>query len=207
LSASREQILAGRGMRPDQPSPTSRPPAGSITTPRGPSHVREHICCHPSPAGRPFHDQLLTAVPPETAEPELTIYVPVAQFCDALRLDLKSQLRKLKKHTWSRLTKLRVEDTNGHLQETWCISHAAIPTWLLTIPLGKVRAKVREHLGLYQREASDVLYHFFLRPNSTALTQPPGGAPRPLPISRLRRPRANSERSWLKRSLTHGSGP
>lgn len=90
-------------------------------------------------------------------------YVGIRWICEALGLQYRKQVDKLKKH--EALVKgmsVRALPSSGGIQYTLCIELDFLPLWLVTISPSKIITATKEKLVEYQLKAKDVLANAFL---------------------------------------------
>lgn len=106
----------------------------------------------------PFHGGALVA-----AMYDGRPHVSVRHVCDALGLDVRSQLRKLSSRSWAVVVKVTMTAADGKNYETAVVDSRTLAMWLATINANQVADEVRPILDTYQSEAADALDAYFTR--------------------------------------------
>jgi len=106
----------------------------------------------------PFYGDSIQAL----RTPEGKIMVGVRAVCDALGVQVGSQLRRLKQVKWARVSQMNTRDAGGSIQELSMIDYESVPYWLAGIKVGKVTPEARVKLEQYQLEVKQVLADHFL---------------------------------------------
>lgn len=92
------------------------------------------------------------------------VSVVVRPVCDALGLDADSQMKRLRRATWATPAMMAVVADDGRSREMMTLDLDALPMWLATIEVSRVKPEIRPKLIDYQRECARVLRdHFFGR--------------------------------------------
>lgn len=96
------------------------------------------------------------------------VYVAVRQMCDALGLDRRGQVRRIKRqpileegYTGGVITSPPGEKGGGGPQQAGLLRVDLVPLWLAGIDTKRVRPEIRDKLERYQREAARVLWEAF----------------------------------------------
>jgi hypothetical protein len=103
----------------------------------------------------PFHGDTLAA-----ARVDGEVWVVVKRVCEALGLDHRTQLSKLRQSRWASVAKFTTE-TDAGPRIAQCIPLKALPMWLATIDAARVAPHVRPKIERYQLEAADALHAYF----------------------------------------------
>jgi hypothetical protein len=90
-------------------------------------------------------------------------HVSVRHVCDALGIDLPTQLRKLNSRSWATVVKMPMVAADGKRREVAVIDRRTLTMWLATIGTNAVAIEARELLDAYQAEAADALDAYFNR--------------------------------------------
>lgn len=103
--------------------------------------------------------------------------VPLRPFCERLGIDLPSQLKKLKGHSWTCVVMITMQAGSDQTRKMACIPLRSLPMWLALINPRKVAPEVRELLEAYQLEAAEVLRRHFLPGGALPASAPPAPPP------------------------------
>jgi hypothetical protein len=97
------------------------------------------------------------------------VWVVVKRVCEALGIDHDSQRKRLLRTPWAVTAMMTATGPDGKNYEVACLDLDALPMWLATIEVSRVRPEAREKLIAYQRECARVLRdHFFGAPRQDA---------------------------------------
>ena len=97
----------------------------------------------------------------EVARDGDVVRVGVRSVCDALDIDTRAQLRKLRGKAWACVV-IMTTQVGGQGRELATVPLDALPMWLATIEPSKVAKAVRAKLASFQTECARVLADHFL---------------------------------------------
>lgn len=103
-----------------------------------------------------------------TQDEDGRVWVSLRRCCEALGLDLSSQMAKLKGKSWASVAEITMDATDDSKRVLTCIDLGTLPGWLFSIDARKVAEGVREKLAQFQNEAARVLADHFLRRKAAA---------------------------------------
>lgn len=89
-----------------------------------------------------------------------SVWVALKPMCEALGIDLATQVRKLHRRSWAGIGQ-RPTPSAGGVQQTTVITSESVPMWLATIDENRVSEDARPKLVAYQREAAAALDAYF----------------------------------------------
>ncbi len=124
----------------------------------------------------PFHGEQIVAI----RLPDGRICVVLRWICGSLALDPQAQVRRIERtaSTASELVRVRVQ-TRGGKQTMPAITLRGFSPWVLGINPNEVRSdnpvedeRIRALIVVYQEEAKDVLYEYFVTRQRPALSSP-----------------------------------
>lgn len=127
----------------------------------------------------PFHGDELEAV----REGE-RVAVPIRRVCDLLGLYTTGQLAKLRSKPWATIQMICTVAEDGKARDVACIDLDALPMWLATIELRRVKPELHDKLVVYQREAARAVRDHFLGPRPVVVPPPSPPKLRALPAPR-----------------------
>lgn len=112
-------------------------------------------------------DQLVT-IPVPGANAELKAvqtedgkeWASITHVCDVLRIDSKSQRRKLHDKSWACGVMMTLQ-VSGQGREMFMVDRRTLTMWLATIDTNRVATEIRPTLEAFQNEAADALDRYF----------------------------------------------
>lgn len=115
----------------------------------------------------PFHGTAIHALSDE-GKP----LVSLRHACEAIGLDLQTQMAKLKKKSWAVIGLNPTTGADGKTYQMTMIDRRTMTMWLATIETNRVKPESRPILEAFQNEAADALDSYFhdggaINPNAT----------------------------------------
>jgi hypothetical protein len=107
----------------------------------------------------PFRSDVIETVKTEKGD----IRILAKKVCDLLSLDWSGQLKKLRTSAWGGVEIISIPDSTGKTQEQVTIPMRALPMWLASLNPDKVKPELREKVIVWQLEAADALYVYFMK--------------------------------------------
>lgn len=88
------------------------------------------------------------------------VWVALRRACENLGMDYSGQLAKLKRYDWAGMEMISIPSPGG-AQEAAFLDLEAVPMWLATIDVNRVKEEHRAKLVRYQKECARVLRDYF----------------------------------------------
>ncbi len=113
----------------------------------------------------------------ECVKDERGVWVSIARGCERLKIDHRSQLKKLKTKAWATVALITTVAEDGKERELSMLHIDGVPMWLATIDPSRVAPDVRSDLERYQTRCAKVLRDHFAAPKPPPVVEIPNEAP------------------------------